>query len=96
MTTGQFELRKARCWPWLTALAVIALLATAFRWWWEYTQDQQVVSGSTLRIHYEPAMVDEQRIIEHINQYITSDYGLKLEAMGAQDPVQADRAVAGG
>jgi hypothetical protein len=33
MTTEQFELRKARRWPWLAALAVIILLAIAF-WWW--------------------------------------------------------------
>lgn len=30
MTTEQFELRKARRWPWLAALAVIILLAIAF------------------------------------------------------------------
>ncbi|HIH6548934.1 TPA: MetQ/NlpA family ABC transporter substrate-binding protein, partial [Klebsiella michiganensis] len=33
MTTEQFELRKARRWPWLVALAAIAALAVAF-WWW--------------------------------------------------------------
>ncbi len=78
--------------PWLAALAplaalaVIILLAIAFWWWRGHTQSQQVVFGSTLKIHYEPAMAGEQRIIEYINQHIAPDYGLKLEAVGVQDP----------
>ena len=55
-----------------------------------------LVFGTTLKIHYEPAMAGEQRIIEYIGQHIAPDYGLKLEAVGVQDPVQADRAVAEG
>lgn len=66
----------------------VILLAIAFWWWRGHTQSQQVVFGSTLKIHYEPAMAGEQRIIEYINQHIAPDYGLKLEAVGVQDPVQ--------
>lgn len=33
-------------------------------------------------------MAGEQRIIEYINQHIAPDYGLKLEAVGVQDPVE--------
>ncbi len=95
MTTEQFELRKARRWPWLAALVVIVALAVAFGGGGE-ARSQQVVFGSTLKIHYEPAMAGEQRIIEYIGQNIAPDYGLKLEAVGVQDPVQADRAVAQG
>ena len=64
MTTEQFELRKARRWPWLAALAAIAALAVVFWWWRGYAQAPQVVFGTTLKIHYEPAMAGEQRIIE--------------------------------
>lgn len=96
MTTEPFELRKARRWPWLAALLVIVALAVAFWWWRGQAQSQQVVFGTTLKIHYEPAMAGEQRIIEYIGQHIAPDYGLKLEAVGVQDPVQADRAVAQG
>lgn len=85
MTTEQFELRKARRWPWLAALAAIAALAVAFWWWRGYAQAPQVVFGTTLKIHYEPAMAGEQRIIEYISQHIAPDYGLKLEAVGVQD-----------
>ncbi|UGS40852.1 MetQ/NlpA family ABC transporter substrate-binding protein [Pseudocitrobacter corydidari] len=95
MTTEQFELRKARRWPWLVALAILLIAIAAFAWW--RTQGPaQVVFGTTLKIHYEPAMAGEQRIIEYIGEHIAPDYGLTLEAVGVQDPVQADRAVADG
>ena len=96
MSTEQFTLRKARRWPWLAALVVILALVAAFGWWRSHAQAPQVVFGSTLQIHYEPAMAGEQRVIEYINQHIAPDYGLTLEAVGVQDPVQADRAVADG
>ncbi|MCS5808757.1 hypothetical protein LNO89_22485 [Klebsiella pneumoniae subsp. pneumoniae] len=76
MTTEQFELRKDAALVLAAALAVIILLAIAFWWWRGHTQSQQVVFGSTLKIHYEPAMAGEQRIIaEYINQHIAPDYG---------------------
>jgi ABC-type metal ion transport system, periplasmic component/surface antigen len=95
MTAEQFELRKARRWPWLVA-AVVLLIAIAAFAWWRTQGPTQVVFGTTLKIHYEPAMAGEQRIIEYIGEHIAPDYGLTLEAVGVQDPVQADRAVADG
>jgi hypothetical protein len=42
--------------------AVIVALAVAFWWWRGQAQSQQVVFGTTLKIHYEPAMAGEQRL----------------------------------
>ena len=96
MTTQQFELRKTRRWPWLAAAVALIVLAAAGWWWHGHQQAQQVVFGTTLKIHYEPAMAGEQRVIDYISEHIAPDYGIKLEAVGVQDPVQADRAVAQG
>lgn len=95
MTTQEFELRKTRRWPWLLLIIVVILLAAA-GWFWRSQQPQAVVFGTTLKVHYEPAMAGEQKLIDYVGEHIAPDYGLKLEAVGVQDPVQADRAVAEG
>lgn len=95
MTTQEFELRKTRRWPWLLLIIVVILLAVA-GWLWRSQQPQAVVFGTTLKVHYEPAMAGEQKLIDYVGEHIAPDYGLKLEAVGVQDPVQADRAVAEG
>ena len=95
MTTQEFELRKTRRWPWLLLIIVVIALAAA-AWFWRSQQPQAVVFGTTLQVHFEPAMAGEQKLIEYVGEHIAPDYGLKLEAVGVQDPVQADRAVAQG
>jgi ABC-type metal ion transport system substrate-binding protein len=95
MTTQEFELRKTRRWPWLL-LIIVVIAGAATAWLWRSQQPPAVVFGTTLKIHYEPAMAGEQKLIEFVNDHIAPDYGLKLEAVGVQDPVQADRAVAEG
>lgn len=95
MTQQGFEIRKKKKWPWLVAAVVIVAIAGAG--WQQYARKSHSVTfTSTLKVHYEPAMAGEQRLIEYVNQHIAPDYGIKLEAVGLQDPVQADRAVADG
>lgn len=95
MTQPQFELKKKKRWPWLLALVIVAVVAAA-GWHFTARQQQAVTFGSTLKVHFEPAMAGEQRLIEYVAQHIAPDYGIHLEAVGLQDPVQADRAVAEG
>lgn len=95
MTQQTFELKKKKTWPWLVALSALLLIA-ALGWYFSTQQRHNVTFGRTLKVHFEPAMAGEQRLIEFVAQNIAPDYGIKLEAVGLQDPVQADRAVAEG
>lgn len=95
MTQQTFELKKKKTWPWLVALSALLLIA-ALGWYFSAQQRHSVTFGRTLKVHFEPAMAGEQRLIEFVAQNIAPDYGIKLETVGLQDPVQADRAVAEG
>lgn len=95
MTQQNFELKKKKTWPWLVAIVAIVLIA-GLGWYFTAQQRHSVTFGTTLKVHFEPAMAGEQRLIEYVAQNIAPDYGIRLEAVGLQDPVQADRAVAEG
>ncbi len=95
MTYQNFELRKQKRWPWLAA-GVVLILAIGFAWYHFAHQQRAVTFGTTLKVHFEPAMAGEERLIQYVGEHIAPDYGIKLEAVGLQDPVQADRAVAEG
>ncbi len=95
MTQQTFELKKKKTWPWLVAVVLIALIAL-LGWHFSRQQQNSVTFGTTLKVHFEPAMAGEQKLIEYVAQHIAPDYGIQLEAVGLQDPVQADRAVAEG
>lgn len=95
MTQQTFELKKKKTWPWLVAVVLIALIAL-LGWHFSRQQQNSVTFGTTLKVHFEPAMAGEQKLIEYVAQHIAPDYGIQLEAVGLQDPVQADRAVAAG
>ncbi|MFS2225930.1 MetQ/NlpA family ABC transporter substrate-binding protein [Pantoea sp. B65] len=95
MTQQDFTIRKKNNWPWLVALVAVIIIA-GLGWHFIAQQRQTVTFSTTLKVHFEPAMAGEQRLIEYVGEHIAPDYGIKLEAVGLQDPVQADRAVAAG
>lgn len=95
MSNHEFEIRKKKRWP-LPLAIVVLLIAAAAVWYFTAGKSQAVQFGTTLKVHYEPAMAGEQRVIQYVGEHIAPDYGIKLEAVGLQDPVQADRAVAQG
>lgn len=95
MSHPSFEIVKPRRWPWVVA-GVAVLAAAGFAWHLYAGQAQAVTFGNTLKVHFEPAMAGEERLINYVAEHVAPDYGLKLEAVGVQDPVQADRAVATG
>lgn len=95
MSNHEFEIRKKKRWP-LPLAIVVLLIAAAAVWYFTTGKSQAVQFGTTLKVHYEPAMAGEQRVIQYVGEHIAPDYGIKLEAVGLQDPVQADRAVAQG
>jgi len=95
MTQQDFEIKKKKNWPWV-ALVVAIIVIAALAWHFTSQQRHAVTFGTTLKVHFEPAMAGEQKLIEYVAQNIAPDYGIKIEAVGLQDPVQADRAVADG
>ncbi|BDH46919.1 metal ABC transporter substrate-binding protein [Salmonella enterica subsp. enterica serovar Choleraesuis] len=95
MSHTQFELKRARRWPWVAGLLVVAVAVGGYAAW-RHNQAAPVEFGNVLKVHFEPAMAGEERVIEYVNQHIAPDYGIKLEAVGMQDPVQANAAVARG
>ena len=98
MTSRQleFELRKKSRLPFVLGGA-IALLAFAGGGYALLDRgNQKVVFGSTLKVHFEPAMAGEEKLIRFAAAKVAPDYGLRLEAVPLQDSVQANRAVADG
>lgn len=94
-SSPDFEIKKSRQGPLLIGgLVVIAIVVIAL---FIFKKDEKVVtSNEVLKVHFEPAMAGEERIINFVKEHIAPDYGLKIEAVGLQDPVQADRAVQDG
>lgn len=91
----QFRLKQRSKTPWIIGAIVLAAIVVSAAVLAQRAH-QTVQFGDTLKVHYEPAMAGEQKLIEYIGKNIAPDYGIKLEAVGLQDGSQADRAVADG
>ncbi|MDR1976724.1 MAG: hypothetical protein LBQ18_07000, partial [Campylobacteraceae bacterium] len=95
-TNTHFEIKKSRPIIWVIIAAVIVAAAAGAFFYVKSKGPQTVVFGETLKVHFEPAMAGEERIIQYVAKNIAPDYGIKLEAVGLQDFVQSNRAVAEG
>lgn len=91
-----FNLRKRSKTPWIVGAAALVLVVGGALAYVHQRANAPVQFGTTLKVHYEPAMAGEQKLIEYVGEHIAPDYGIKLEAVGLQDPAQADAAVANG
>lgn len=92
----QFNLKKRSKAPWIIGLVVLVLVVAGAIAYVNQRANARVQFGGTLKVHYEPAMAGEQKLIEYVGEHIAPDYGIKIEAVGLQDPAQADAAVANG
>jgi len=95
MTQHDFEIKKKKSWPWPVAAIAVVVIA-GLGWHFASQKSDAVTFGTKLKVHFEPAMAGEEHIIQYVGEHIAPDYGIKLEAVGLQDPVQSDRAVAEG
>lgn len=99
-----FTLRRRTSTPWWIT-AVSLLLSATFLVLWLQERAAPAATASTgssaavdrpLKVHFEPAMAGEEKILEHVAEHIAPDHGVSIEPVGLQDPVQANRAVAEG
>lgn len=93
MSQPQFEIKKKSKLPWIIGLVIIVVITTFVLAKNKTQNDDTKTQSNVLKVHYEPTMIGEKSLIEFANEHIAPDYGLKLEAVGVQDPVQANRAV---
>jgi len=97
-----FTLRKqSAALPWsIAAIATAAALVLALLLVQQQGQPSAAAASgavsSPVKVHFEPAMAGEEKILEYVAENIAPDYGIEIEAVGLQDPVQANRAVAEG
>jgi D-methionine transport system substrate-binding protein len=92
----QFEIKQRMKGPWIASAVVLVVAVAGAIAYVNHRANAAVQFGDTLKVHYEPAMAGEQKLIEYVSEHIAPDYGIKLEAVGLQDPAQADAAVANG
>ncbi|OTG61599.1 metal ABC transporter substrate-binding protein [Acinetobacter sp. ANC 3903] len=95
MTSPQhpFELKKKTKLPLIIGAIVVIAVIAGLALFKQNSSHQASAESNVLKVHYEPTMIGEKNLIEYANEHIAPDYGVKLEAVGVQDPVQANRAV---
>lgn len=103
-TTGHqhgFTLRKStHTLPWTIAgIATILAIVLGILLIQQRSQPALAAEAGTkteFKVHFEPAMAGEERILEFVAETIAPDYGITIEPVGLQDPIQANQAVASG
>lgn len=95
MTSPQhpFELKKKSKLPLIIGAIIVIAVIAGFALFKQTSSDPSSAASNVLKVHYEPTMIGEKSLIEYASQHIAPDYGVTLEAVGVQDPVQANRAV---
>ncbi len=95
MTSPQhpFELKKKTKLPLIIGAIIVIAIIAGLALFKQNSSRQASAESNVLKVHYEPTMIGEKNLIEYANEHIAPDYGVKLEAVGVQDPVQANRAV---
>ncbi|QCU79047.1 metal ABC transporter substrate-binding protein [Citricoccus sp. SGAir0253] len=100
-----FTLRRQRAaLPWsIAALATVIALVLGIVVIQQSNRPAVAASGAAtsevtgpLRVHYEPAMAGEEKILDFVAEEIAPDHGVEIEAVGIEDSVQSNRAVAEG
>lgn len=91
-----FKLKKKSRLPLIVGGVVALLLLAGLGYSFLGRGHGTVVFGDTLKVHFEPAMAGEEKLIRFAADKVAPDYGLKLEAVALQDSVQANRTVADG
>lgn len=91
--SDQFTLKKKNK-PWLyVAIVGITVLAAASFFYAKNSAEKPTQLGNHLKIHYEPTSLGAKSVIEFLNKEVAPEYGITLEAVGVQDPVESNRAV---
>lgn len=95
MTSPQhpFELKKKTKLPLIIGAIIVIAIIAGLALFKQNSSRQASAESNVLKVHYEPTMIGEKNLIEYANEHIAPDYGVKLEAVGVQDPVQANRTV---
>jgi YaeC family lipoprotein len=96
MSNKDFQLKKRNTFIKVIFSIAILVVAIGTFYYFKSQKSDTVIFGDTLKVHFEPAMAGEERIIQFVAQNIAPDYDIKIEAVGLQDSIQANGAVAEG